>query len=285
VLVAAIVIGFIAATQFTLSALPEPGRIETALATRVKHYLVHRSRKGIPPAPADRQASTREGERLFGTECGACHGNSGHNPTDAGRWMYPRAADLTSRESQSYSDQELFWVIKNGIRLSGMPAFGKVESDEHVWDLVFYVRTLPNALPQSRQRISSVKPPGRQRIVQESGGFYANEYRKSILGGLTETMAITLMMYFVLPMMGVRMDIAASLGKMLGGSWALGMTMHFINGTLIFPLIYAFLIYRIFPGQAWAKGIYWGLILWFLAQAVVMPMMGGGFFSANMGGA
>jgi len=57
--------------------------------------------------------------------------------------MYPRAADLTSRDTQSYTDQELFWIIKNGIRLSGMPAFGKVEPDEHIWDLVFYVRTLP----------------------------------------------------------------------------------------------------------------------------------------------
>ncbi len=56
---------------------------------------------------------------------------------DAGRWMYPRAADLTSREVQRYSDRELFWIIKNGIRLSGMPAFAKVESDEHIWDIVF----------------------------------------------------------------------------------------------------------------------------------------------------
>jgi hypothetical protein len=74
----------------------------------------------------------------------------GHNPTDAGRWMYPRAADLTSRDSQSYSDQELFWIIKNGIRLSGMPAFGKVESDDHIWDLVLYVRALPKVEPQSK---------------------------------------------------------------------------------------------------------------------------------------
>jgi mono/diheme cytochrome c family protein len=152
VLVVATVIAFTAVTQFTLSALPEPGPIEIALATRVKHYLVHRSsRESIPPTPAAQETSTKEGERLFGTECGACHGNSGHNPTDAGRWMYPRAADLTSRESQSYSDEEVFWIIKNGIRLSGMPAFGKVESDEHIWDLVFFVRTLPKIPPQSKQ--------------------------------------------------------------------------------------------------------------------------------------
>ncbi len=137
------VIAVAAASQFTLSALPEPGRLETSLAAKVKHYLVHRSsREGTPPAPADRQASIKEGERLFGTECGACHGLSGHNPTDAGRWMYPRATDLTSRDVQSDSDQELFWIVKNGIRFSGMPAFGKVESDEHIWDLVFYVRSL-----------------------------------------------------------------------------------------------------------------------------------------------
>ena len=151
-LIAGLVVTALVATSFTLSALPEPGRVETALATRAKHYLVHRSsREGIPPAPADRQASTREGERLFGTECGACHGNSGHNPTDAGRWMYPRAADLTSRESQSYSDRELFWIIKNGLRLSGMPAFGKVEPDEHIWDLVLYVRALPKESGHEKQ--------------------------------------------------------------------------------------------------------------------------------------
>ncbi len=144
VLVLIALIAVVAASRFTLSALPEPGRTETFLATKTKHYLVRRSgREGTLPALADRQASIKEGERLFGTECGACHGVSGHNPTDAGRWMYPRAADLTSRDVQAYSDQEVFWIIKNGIRLSGMPAFGRVESEEHIWDLVFYVRALP----------------------------------------------------------------------------------------------------------------------------------------------
>jgi mono/diheme cytochrome c family protein len=118
--------------------------VETYLATKAKHYLVQKgSRESIPALPADIQASVKEGDDLFGTECAACHGMSGRTPTDAGRWMYPRAADLTSREVQSYSDRELFWIIRNGIRLSGMPAFGTVETDEHIWDLVRYVRTLP----------------------------------------------------------------------------------------------------------------------------------------------
>jgi mono/diheme cytochrome c family protein len=144
ILFAVVLVGGVMASQFNLSALPEPGKTETVIATKAKNFLVRRySRVGIPPAPADTRASIEEGDKLFGTECAACHGLDGHKLTDAGRWMYPRAADLTSPEVQGYSDRELFWIVKNGIRLSGMPAFGKVESDEHIWNLVHFVRTLP----------------------------------------------------------------------------------------------------------------------------------------------
>lgn len=141
--------------RFSLSALPEPGQTETFLATKTKHLLVHKgSRQGVPPPPTDAHAAIRKGDELFGMECASCHGASGYDLTDAGRWMYPRAADLTSRDSQSYSDQEVFWIIKNGVRMSGMPAFGKVESDEHIWDLALYVRNLPKTVPkpQAAQR-------------------------------------------------------------------------------------------------------------------------------------
>jgi mono/diheme cytochrome c family protein len=147
VIVVALAVGVV--TRFTVSAVPEPGRTETFLATKAKRFLVHKgSRGGVPAAPADREAATKEGDKLFRKECASCHGTNGYNLTDAGRWMYPRAADLTSRDSQAYSDQEVFWIVKNGVRLSGMPAFGKVESDEHIWDLVFYVRALPKMVPK-----------------------------------------------------------------------------------------------------------------------------------------
>jgi mono/diheme cytochrome c family protein len=143
-LLALALVGGAMASQFNLSALPEPGRTESVIATKAKHFLVRRaSRASVAPASADTRASIEEGDNLFGTECSECHGNTGRNPTDAGRWMYPRAADLGSADVQQYSDRELFWIVENGIRLSGMPAFGRVESDEHIWDLVHFVRTLP----------------------------------------------------------------------------------------------------------------------------------------------
>ena len=70
---------------------------------------------------------------------------------------------------------------------------------------------------------------------------------RAITGGVLGTAVMTAMMYFVAPMMGLHMDIAQMLGSMLGNNWMTGMAMH--------------------------------VILWLLAQAVVMPMMGAGFFS------
>jgi mono/diheme cytochrome c family protein len=146
-----VVVVIVGLTQIKLDALEEPGYLETFLATQVKYLVVHRSsRESIPPAPTNLQASIEEGEKLYGTECAMCHGPDAHTPTDNGRWMYPRASDLTSPAVQHYYDPELFWIVKNGIRLSGMPAFGKVESDEHIWNLVHYVKTLRgSAHPES----------------------------------------------------------------------------------------------------------------------------------------
>jgi mono/diheme cytochrome c family protein len=138
-----IVAGTLALTQLRLGAIHPPGRVEQFVATQVKRFVIYRdSRSGVPAPPKDLQASVEQGEISYGTDCAMCHGMDGRTPTDTGRWMYPRAADLTSSNVRAYSDRELFWIVKNGIRLSGMPGFGKVESDEHIWDLVNHIRRL-----------------------------------------------------------------------------------------------------------------------------------------------
>jgi mono/diheme cytochrome c family protein len=140
-----VVLIVIALMRFNLTALHESGPIETRLANLSKRYLIHRaSRRGIPPRPQDTKASIEKGGLHYGLDCSVCHADDGRSQRPLGQWMYPRASDLTSKQVQSYSDQELFWIIQNGIRFTGMPAFGKVESPEHVWDLVNYMRTLPD---------------------------------------------------------------------------------------------------------------------------------------------
>jgi mono/diheme cytochrome c family protein len=139
-----VVLIVIALMRFNLTAQREPGAAETRLANLSKRYFIYRaSRHGIPPRPQDTKASIERGGSHYGLDCSVCHADDGRSQRPLGLGMYPRASDLTSKQVQSYSDQELFWIIQNGIRFTGMPAFGSVETPDHVWDLVNYVRTLP----------------------------------------------------------------------------------------------------------------------------------------------
>ena len=131
--------------HFSLTALQEPSPLETRIANLAKRSVIRlASRHGIPPPPVDPRASVEAGGTHFGLDCGICHGVDGRAQTPSGQWMYPRAADLTSKRVQSYSDRELFWIINNGIRFTGMPGFGKIEAPDHIWGLVKYMRTLPS---------------------------------------------------------------------------------------------------------------------------------------------
>lgn len=113
---------------------------------------------------------------------------------------------------------------------------------------------------------------------------------RSILGGFVGTLVVTILLYLA-PEVGLpKMDIAARMGSLFHGSnapepmsnaWWLGMVFHFVAGTIVFPVLYAyFLATRLF-GNSWTKGTTWGLILWVITEAVLMPIVGMGFFSSK----
>jgi len=105
----------------------------------------------------------------------------------------------------------------------------------------------------------------------------------AILAGLIATPAMTVLMYLLAPVLGVKMDIVAMLGEILGG-WKMGMLVHILNGAIIFPLAYVYLLYRLLPGPPLAKGVAFGVALWLASQVIVMPLMGAGLFSSHIGG-
>lgn len=111
------------------------------------------------------------------------------------------------------------------------------------------------------------------------------DIKKAILGGIAGTIVMTLMMQFVAPMMtGQPMDIAALIGGMMGGNYMIGMAIHIMMGVILFPLIYALVVFRFMPGTVMLRGIIWGVALWFVAASMVMPMAGAGFFMSGIGG-
>jgi len=106
-------------------------------------------------------------------------------------------------------------------------------------------------------------------------------FQQVLIGGFAGTILMTLMMYYVAPlMMGGPMDIAAMLADMLGTSWMAGITVHLLLGGLAFPIVFHAL-YPTLPGAGWLKGLIFGMILAVIALAVVMPMAGMGMFMVN----
>lgn len=144
--------------RFSFTALPQPGVLETRVANLAKGCFIKRaSGHGIPQPPRDKETSIEIGSAEYGSNCSVCHATNGRSQGTPGQWMYPRASDLTSKRVQSYSDQELYWIVQNGIRYTGMPAFGRVETPDHIWGLVNYVRTLANDSGKDNSSASSTK--------------------------------------------------------------------------------------------------------------------------------
>ena len=107
---------------------------------------------------------------------------------------------------------------------------------------------------------------------------------KAGIGGFIGTVILTLAMRSVPATMGVRIDIVDKLGQITHTGMAGGLLLHFLNGTVIFPLIYVYREYQFLPGAPWQRGLLWGLILWLGWEIVMMPTIGGGLFSREIGG-
>jgi len=106
----------------------------------------------------------------------------------------------------------------------------------------------------------------------------------TVLGGLVATLAMTVFLYLVLPTL--RRDpfmLPTVLESLFGLPWVAGVLLHLVLGTFVFPLLFI-AIYDVLPGRSWVRGMIWGSVLWFVAELVVVPIAGGGFFHAESGG-
>ena len=109
---------------------------------------------------------------------------------------------------------------------------------------------------------------------------------KAVAGGFVGTVFLTLMMRFLAPMMtGQSMNMPETLGRMTGMGPVAGLIMHFFTGSVIFPVIYVFVFFPFLPGAPWLKGLMSGVLFWLGLEVVMLPMIGGGFFSSEKGGA
>ena len=100
--------------------------------------------------------------------CAFCHANNGSGDTEVGKNLYPKAPDMRLADTQKLTDGELYYTIKNGIRLTGMPAWGEMgDADEDSWKLVYFIRQLPKLTPNDEQRMQKLNPKSMMEMDEE----------------------------------------------------------------------------------------------------------------------
>ena len=145
-----------------VSARPSPSTLEAITARTIRGIAIRTRIRGLTnPVPVS-DAVVKEGMEHFADHCASCHGNDGSGDTETGRGLYPRAPDMRLPATQNLSDGELFYIIENGVRLTGMPAWGSgsPESQQSTWKLVRFIRHLPSLTPDERTRMEHLNPKG-----------------------------------------------------------------------------------------------------------------------------
>lgn len=141
----------------SFSASAQPTAVESFLARWARQLATpEKVKERKNPLPAT-EANILAGADHYGDHCAICHDEDGSGKTDFGTNMYPKVPDLRLQATQHLSDGDLFSIIRNGIRLSGMPAFPD-HTDQEIWQMVLLIRQTPHLTPQQLQAIRAAEP-------------------------------------------------------------------------------------------------------------------------------
>jgi mono/diheme cytochrome c family protein len=141
------------------SARERPGRVETWIARSVWAAALPANAKRSANPVANTPEVLAEARAHWADHCASCHANDGSGDTVMGKNMYPPPPDMRLEETQRRSDGELFYVIQNGIRFTGMPAWGTPgQDDADSWKLVHFIRHLPQLTFEERKEMEKLNP-------------------------------------------------------------------------------------------------------------------------------
>ncbi|MBI2486772.1 MAG: cytochrome c [Deltaproteobacteria bacterium] len=113
--------------------------------------------KGITVPPLEDESLVQKGFHHYNETCVKCHGALGVSPSKMAEGLNPKPPDLTERADQ-WTPAELYWIVKHGIKRSGMPAFGPKHSEEDLWAIVAFVKhQLPTLSPEEYQAMKEAE--------------------------------------------------------------------------------------------------------------------------------
>jgi mono/diheme cytochrome c family protein len=163
-------IGAIAYVRSTgLESRSTPGALEKRVATGARRVAIPGAARGRRNPVASTPESLVEGIAHFAGHCASCHANDGSGDTEMGRGLYPKAPDMRLPATQNLADGELFYIVENGIRFTGMPSWstGTKGGEESTWHLVQFIRHLPQLTESELETMDQLNPRSPEEVRQE----------------------------------------------------------------------------------------------------------------------
>jgi mono/diheme cytochrome c family protein len=136
-----------------MSASAKPGLLEKIFAPWAFTNSMEKRAPDTTNPFANDPSALGSGMAHYRENCVLCHGAPNVKPAELAAGLNPPVPDLDTDDAQSLSDGKLFWIIKNGIRMTGMPAFGETHSDQEIWHIVTFVRHLPKITDAEKERL------------------------------------------------------------------------------------------------------------------------------------
>jgi len=151
------------------SARAQPTVLERWIARQARAMALPGSAKERRNPLPDSPAVIAEARAHWADHCAACHSNNGSGEAEMGKHMFPPAPDMRQADTQNLTDGELFYIIQNGIRLTGMPAWGSGagHDEQDSWKLVRFIRHLPKLTAAEQQEMETLNPKTPDELREE----------------------------------------------------------------------------------------------------------------------
>lgn len=131
--------------------------------------ITHHSRDIVVPANLTDPKRIASGAGLYTEMCSSCHLAPGMEKSEISQGLYPSAPELFRERQRSAKEQ--FWIIKHGVKLTAMPAWGKTHSDDLIWDMVAFVRQLPKMTAAQYQATIASAPEDHDAMMKNMPGM------------------------------------------------------------------------------------------------------------------
>ena len=126
-----------------------------ALITQLRNRSIESRLGSIKPQLQATPAMIKAGAEHYAALCAGCHLAPGQLKSDLRAGLYPHPPNLAQEEMQE--SRRAFWIVKHGIKMSAMPAWGKTLDDDAIWDVVAFVRRMPNLTPEEYQQLAQAR--------------------------------------------------------------------------------------------------------------------------------